>query len=358
MPAENNDRKKISASLLRWFRKNQRDLPWRKTKDPYLIWVSEIMLQQTQVKTVIPYFQRWAKSFPSVNALARASEAQVLKLWEGMGYYSRARNLQKAAKIVNEEYGGKVPNTFESISKLPGIGRYTTGAILSIAYDQAVPVLDGNVKRVLARLFCLRENGASSASQGRLLKTAETLLPKKNAGDFNQALMELGATVCTNKNPSCHLCPVKNLCRAQIENRQQAFPPKKAAIPAKKIEVSAAVIRRGGKVFIQQRPHNRLMGGLWEFPGGKRKKNETPDDCLRREIREELGVDIHVGKKMLALKHNYTQFRVTLHVYQCSLPVGRIQANCCEQWKWVRPEELSSYPFPAANAKIVRYLID
>lgn len=357
MPAENNS-KKISARLLRWFRKHQRDLPWRKTKDPYLIWVSEIMLQQTQVQTVLPYYRRWAKSFPSVQALAGAPQSRVLKHWEGLGYYSRARNLHKGAKLVIREHGGKVPDTLAAISKLPGIGRYTAGAILSIAYDKSLPVLDGNVKRVVSRLFCLKENGASSASLGILWKTAEQLLPKKNAGDFNQALMELGATVCTVKNPSCSICPVRKLCQAEAQNKQEEFPPKKAATPAKKIEVSAAVIERGGKIFIQQRPHHGLMGGLWEFPGGKRQKNESPDDCLRREIREELGVDILVREKLMTLKHSYTQFYVTLHVYRCRLPAGRIRARACEQWKWVLPEELPAFPFPAANAKIVKHLMD
>jgi len=355
MPPDNHC-KKIRAALLGWFRKNRRDLPWRRTQDPYLIWVSEIMLQQTQVKTVTPYYRRWAKSFPSVQVLARAPESRVLKHWEGLGYYSRARNLHRAAKIVVEQFRGEVPDTMESITGLPGIGRYTAGAILSIAFQKPVPVLDGNVKRVLARLFCLPENGASAASQNRLWQTAERLLPKRGAGDFNQALMELGATVCGARNPVCPSCPLQSLCQAQTQNLQHRFPPRKTAPPVKKIEVSAGVIRRGGKIFIQQRPLGGLMGGLWEFPGGKRKTNESPDACLRREIREELGVDIVVREKLMTVKHSYTQFRVTLHVYRCRLPSGRIRATCCEQWKWVEARQLAAFAFPAANVKIVRHL--
>ncbi|MFQ5673363.1 MAG: A/G-specific adenine glycosylase [Nitrospinales bacterium] len=348
--------KTIRTALLKWFRKNRRDLPWRRTQDPYLIWVSEIMLQQTQVKTVTPYYRRWIESFPNVQALARAPESRALKHWEGLGYYSRARNLHRAARIVVEQFRGKVPDTLEAITGLPGVGRYTAGAILSIAFQKAVPVLDGNVKRVLARLFCLPENGASAASQNRLWQTAERLLPKRSAGDFNQALMELGATVCGPRNPDCPSCPLRGLCQAHMQNLQHRFPPRKTTQAVKKIEVSAAVIRRGGKIFIQQRPLNGLMGGLWEFPGGKRKNNESPDACLRREIREELGVDILVREKLMTIKHSYTQFRVTLYVYRCRLPSGRIRATCCEQWKWVEARQLPSFPFPAANAKIVRRL--
>lgn len=348
--------KKIQTSLLAWYRKNKRDLPWRRVNDPYLIWVSEVMLQQTQVKTVIPYYRRWVKSFPNWRALASASENQTLKHWEGLGYYSRARNLHKAAKIIVDRYRGRVPDGFEEISRLPGIGSYTAGAILSIAFQKKVPVLDGNVKRVLARLFCLEENGGTSASEKRLRQVAERLLPERGVGDFNQSMMELGAMLCLPKNPACPLCPVKNFCEARMQNRQDQLPPPKARTAAKKIEVSAGVIWRNGKIFIQQRPRNGLMGGLWEFPGGKMKKNETPGACLEREIREELGVNIAVGEKLMTVRHSYTKFRVTLHVYRCRLPRGRIRASCCERWRWVEPGELKSFPFPAANVKIVERL--
>lgn len=314
------------------------------------------MLQQTQVKTVIPYYLRWLRSFPSVESLARAAEREVLKHWQGLGYYSRARNLHRAAKMVTEHYQGEIPDSLEEIQRLPGIGLYTAGAILSIAFGKRVPVLDGNVKRVLARLFRLAENGKTAESAQCLLQTAGQLLPGKHAGDFNQALMELGATVCLPKNPLCTTCPLNLYCKAKKENLQDRYPPPVTRPAQSKIEVSAAVILKGNKAYIQQRPQGGLMGGLWEFPGGKLEKSETPEDCLKREIREELSVDVVIESKLMTIRHSYTQFRVTLHAYLCRLASGRIRATQCEQWKWVAFNKLESYPFPSANAKIVEYL--
>ncbi|PIQ95708.1 MAG: A/G-specific adenine glycosylase [Nitrospinae bacterium CG11_big_fil_rev_8_21_14_0_20_56_8] len=350
------DKTIIRKALLTWYRKEKRDLPWRNTGDPYHIWVSEMMLQQTQVKTVIPYYQRWLETFPTVEDLAEAQSSRVLKLWEGLGYYSRARNFHAAARIVVREFGGKVPDSAEAILQLPGIGRYTAGAILSIAYDRRVPVLDGNVKRVLSRLFLIPGNRQIAGVEAVLWNKAEELLPRNHPGDFNQALMELGATVCLPKNPDCPLCPLSRVCRARKENAQAQFPASAKTTPAQKIQVSAAVIQKGGKTFIQQRPHKGLMGGLWEFPGGKLQDSESPEECIRREIREELGVDIRVGEKLMTVRHSYTQFRVTLHVFRCTLNNGRLRPTQCEQWRWVPPEDLEDYPFPAANARIVKFL--
>ena len=347
---------KIRGALLDWYDSEKRDLPWRQTRDPYSIWVSEIMLQQTQVQTVIPYYRRWMRAFPTLRRLAKAPEEKVLKLWEGLGYYSRARNLKKAAQKIQQDFNGVVPENYQDILSLPGIGKYTAGAILSIAHDQPLPVLDGNVKRVLARLFALKENGASGRSEKRLWQVAEDFLPDTRPGDFNQAVMELGATVCLPKNPMCPLCPLKKYCVAKNLGDPEKFPPPKPRTPAKKIEVSAAVLQRGKKIFIQQRLHDGLMGGLWEFPGGKRGKNETPEDCLVREIREELGIDIRISEKLMVIKHSYTRFRVTLHVFRVRLGAGRLKPTQCEQWQWVNHEELNSYTFPAANGKIVKYL--
>ena len=347
---------RIQQSLLEWYQREKRDLPWRNTDDPYHILVSEFMLQQTQVKTVIPYYQRWLKSFPTTETLAGAREPRVLKHWEGLGYYSRARNLHRSAKLMVNEFNGNVPDSWDEILKLPGVGRYTAGAVLSIAFNRNVPVLDGNVKRVLSRLFCLMENGSSSASENRLWQVAEKMVPSRLQGDFNQALMELGATVCLPQNPLCLLCPLSSACIAKKDNVQGNFPPAKVKAISKKIEVSAAVIHRNGKTYIQQRPQKGLMGGLWEFPGGKIEKGETPEECLSREIVEELGVQIKIKEKILTIKHSYTQFRVTLHVFTCTLLSGKIRATCCEQWKWVSPQNINKYPFPAANVKILDHL--
>ncbi len=348
--------KTLQSSLTDWYQQEKRDLPWRETRNPYHILVSEFMLQQTQVKTVIPYYTRWAKSFPTVQKLAAASESRVLKHWEGLGYYSRARNLHRTAKMIKEQFQGEVPDTLDEILKLPGVGRYTAGAVLSIAFDKKTPVLDGNVKRVLSRWFCLPENGGTPQSENKLWQIAEEILPEKQSGDFNQALMELGATVCLPKNPLCLLCPTSDSCQAQKNGAQEKFPPAKVKTPTQKIEVSAAVIYRNGKTYIQQRPKRGLMAGLWEFPGGKIEKNESPEDCLHREIKEELGIKIVIKEKIMTIKHSYTQFRVTLHVYLCSHKSGKIRATSCDQWKWIAAQEIDQYPFPAANVKIIKYL--
>ena len=348
----------VRRKLLVWYDKMKRDLPWRATKDPYCIWISEVMLQQTQVKIVLPYYRRWIKTLPTVEELASAPEQKILKLWEGLGYYSRARNLKKAAQIVTKEMDSKLPFTVAGLQNLPGIGRYTAGAIASIAFGLKAPALDGNVKRVLSRLFCINDNGATAASENRLWKKAEDLLPTRRAGDFNQALMELGATLCMPKSPICKRCPLSTDCEAFLKGSLEQFPPAKQKVPVKKIEVSAGIILKNKKVYIQQRAKNGLMGGLWEFPGGKRKKDESPEDCLKREIREELGANIANLKKIMTIKHTYTQFRVTLHVFNCCLSSGKLRPNGCEQWKWVPPAKLDKYPFPAANVKIVKYLTD
>jgi A/G-specific adenine glycosylase len=357
MAAEKSNNK-ISSALLRWFDSQKRDLPWRKTDDPYHILVSEFMLQQTQVKTVIPYYWRWLKSFPTLETLAAASETSILKHWEGLGYYSRARNLKETARIIHQEHDSQVPSDYESLIKLPGIGRYTAGAILSIAFNQNFPVLDGNIKRVLSRLFCMKEDGQTSASEKCLWQKAEQLLPVSRPGDFNQAVMELGATLCLPKAPLCLSCPLAAICKANEQEVQENFPPAKKKSPTEKIQVSAAVIRRGGKTYIQKRIQGGLMGGLWEFPGGKLEQGETPEDCLLREIREELGVDVLIRQKLMTIKHSYTRFRVTLHVYLCRLPSGRLRPSCCEEWRWASTEEILAYPFPAANVKILNYLTE
>ena len=350
--------KTLQKKLLAWYEKEKREMPWRKNLNPYRILVSEFMLQQTQVKTVIPYFERWMKSFPTLQKLARAKESTVLKHWEGLGYYSRARNLKKTAQIILKDYSGKVPDSMDEILKLPGVGRYTAGAILSIAFGQRVPVLDGNVKRVLSRIFLLNENGGNRQSENVLWETMHSLLPKTGSGNFNQAFMELGATICLPKNPLCLTCPLKHSCKAQIAGKQNLYPPRKQKTPSTKIEVSAAVIFRRNRIYIQKRKAGGLMGGLWEFPGGKFESGESAEQCLSREIKEEMGVTLHIDEKFMTVKHSYTRFRVTLHVFLCRIQSGRISPNQCEEWEWVKREELDSYPFPAANVKIIKSLVN
>ena len=348
--------KTLQKKLLNWYGEEKREMPWRNDRNPYRILVSEFMLQQTQVKTVIPYFERWMKSFPTVQKLARARESTILKHWEGLGYYSRARNLKKSAQIILKNHSGKVPDSMDEILKLPGVGRYTAGAVLSIAFDQKVPVLDGNVKRVLSRIFLLKENGSNRKSENILWETMQALLPEKGVGNFNQAFMELGATVCLPKNPLCLLCPLKQLCNAQKNGEQDLYPPQKQKSPSAKIEVSAAVIFRRNNIYIQKRKVGGLMGGLWEFPGGKFKPGESPEQCLHREIKEELGVTLHLDEKLMVIKHSYTRFRVTLHVFLCRLRSGKVSPSQCDEWTWIQAKDLETYPFPAANVKIIKSL--
>ncbi|MDW8228190.1 MAG: A/G-specific adenine glycosylase, partial [Anaerolineales bacterium] len=278
--------------LLAWYEKHARSLPWRNVSDPYAIWISEVMLQQTRVEAVIPYFERWMKRFPTVADLAAAPEQDVLALWEGLGYYRRARNLHQAARIIMAKYGGQIPRELSALRRLPGVGRYTAAAIASIAYGLDVATLDGNLKRVLARLFNIEEPVDTPAGEKRLWALAEQHLPRGRAGDYNQALMDLGATLCLPRAPRCPLCPVNEFCQARALGVQESRPVRQPKKETPHYTVTAAVIRRNGRVLLAQRPSRGLLGGLWEFPGGKVEPGESLPEALRREIREELAVDI------------------------------------------------------------------
>ncbi len=350
--------KDIQGKILTWYDRHQRDLPWRRTADPYAIWVSEIMLQQTQVATVIPYYERFLRQFPTVQKLARARQQTVLKAWEGLGYYSRARNLHAAAKTIVKDHAGRLPAAVDDLRRLPGIGPYTAGAIASIAFGLDEPVLDGNVIRVLSRLFCIRENVNDTATKTKLWSLAESLVPKGKASFFNQALMDLGATLCTPKKPQCLLCPLQSCCRAQQKCMQEQLPLKSRPKPVPHYHIGVGVVWKDGKILIDRRKPNGLLGGLWEFPGGKQQNGETLPACVRREVLEELGVKIKVGKAIMSIDHAYSHFKITLHVYECRYLSGCPQAIECTAWKWVSPKELGRYPFPAANQKIIARLKD
>ncbi len=342
--------------LLAWYRQNGRILPWRGHPDPYAVWVSEIMLQQTQVETVIPYFKKWMQRFPSVASLAAASEQDVLNTWEGLGYYSRSRNLHKAAKIVVAEYGGQLPADVDSLRRLPGIGRYTAGAIASLAFGLDQPALDGNLKRVLARLFDVTEPVNSPAGEKRLGELAAENLPPGQAADYNQALMDLGALICTPRNPNCPACPVSGWCQAYRNGTQVERPVKKRRPPQPHYVVTAAVIRRDGKVLLAQRPQNGLLGGLWEFPGGKQEPGESLPDCLAREIREELGAEIEVGKAVGEFRHAYTHFRITLHAFECRLIEGEPRPVEAQDVRWVELSGLGDFPMGKVDRQIALQL--
>ena len=345
--------------LLTWYEENARSLPWRGTSDPYSVWVSEIMLQQTRVETVIPYFERWIERFPDIVSLADASQQEVLTYWEGLGYYSRARNLHRAAQIVVVDYDGELPEDVRSLQKLPGIGRYTAGAIASIAYGQNEAVLDGNVSRVYARYFNYDQPVKSSSSQRELWSLASENLPCGRAGEFNQALMDLGATICTPRDPGCGTCPLARSCQAFAAGLQHERPVGITKAPLPHHTVTAAVIFRGDRVLITQRPQNGLLGGMWEFPGGKQQPGEDLASCLQREICEELGVEVEVGKQLGVYQHAYTHFKVTLHAFHCTLVNGREpEAVQVDDMRWTVLDELQDFPMGKIDRQISRQLIE
>lgn len=346
------DVKSLRQALFTWYAESGRDLPWRQTRDPYAIWISEIMLQQTQVKTVIPYYQRWMAEFPTIADLAAADQQQVLKVWQGLGYYARARNLHQAAQEIMRSHQGQFPKTIEAVMALPGIGQTTAGGILSAAYNQPVPILDGNVKRVLARLLALEipPNKALKA----LWQVSADLLDAENPRDFNQALMDLGATICTPKNPACLLCPWRTHCLAFKLNMQTELPASESRAPLPRKAIGVAVIwNEQGQILIDRRPQNGLLGGLWEFPGGKIEPGETIEACIQREIKEELGIEIEVGDHLITIDHTYSHFHVTLNVHHCRHVSGEPQPIECDEVRWVTIDELAEYPFPKANVQII-----
>lgn len=313
------------------------------------------MLQQTQVKTVIPFYDRWLNQFPTVQALAIADQQHVLKAWQGLGYYARARNLHRAAQEVVLNHGGVFPTDLPSAMRLPGIGRTTAGGILSAAFDQPTAILDGNVKRVLARLIALSVPPARAIAH--LWQCSEALLDPSHPRDFNQAVMDLGATVCTPHHPACGVCPWNHHCQAYNLGIQAELPmsDRRAPLPHKLIGV--AVIRnQQGKILIDRRRQEGLLGGLWEFPGGKVEPGETIAECIAREIREELGIEIAVGDHLISVDHAYSHFRVTLEVHDCRHLSGEPQPIECDEVRWVTLAEIDQYPFPKANVQIIEAL--
>lgn len=315
------------------------------------------MLQQTRVETVIPYFEHWMQRFPNVEVLAHASEQDVLVVWEGLGYYGRARNLYKAAQTVVSEYHGMLPGETRLLRKLPGIGRYTAGAITSIAFGCDEPTLDGNIRRVLARYFDVNEDARSTTGERALWKLAGQHLPPGEAGEYNQAMMDLGASICTPRSPACAACPLADHCQARALGVQEQRPVllPKPAIPHR--IVTAAIISRAGRVLITCRPPHGLLGGLWEFPGGKQQEGEDLPTCLRREICEELGAEVEVDAQLGVYRHAYTHFRVTLYAFKCILLKGEPYPIEAADLRWVTPTELSQYPMGKIDRMISQTLV-
>jgi A/G-specific adenine glycosylase len=310
------------------------------------------MLQQTTVPAVIPYYERWLKAFPDMRSLARAPLRRVLREWQGLGYYRRAGNLHQAAKTMAREHGGKVPDDEHELRSLPGFGPYTTAAVLSLAYGKPLPVIDANVRRVLMRVLGLR--GTADAKGDKKLRAfLETVFSKDSPGDFNQAMMELGALVCRSRNPQCLACPVREFCRAAREGTQEIIPrPRKLRL--EKIEAVVAVIEKEGRILIQKRPAGGLLGGLWEFPGGKVEPGESLTGALRREVREELGAGIKDIRRLTTVRHAYTRFQVTLHAYACRIRDPNFKTG--PRRRWVTLSSIRKYPLPSGSVKIVDFL--
>ena len=348
----------IRRRVLAWYDRQGRDLPWRRTRDPYHIWISEIMLQQTQVRTVIPYFERFMERFPTVQDLALAPAGDVLKAWEGLGYYTRARNIHRAARGMVERFEGQVPGSREELLSLPGVGPYVAGAVSSIGFNQPEAAVDGNVRRVFSRVFMIEEPMDRGPAQRLVAALAEDLVPKRRPGDFNQALMDLGAMLCTPKKPQCRECPLRTDCRAQQAGRQDELPLKgrRPAVPHR--WSTAAVIRdTTGKLLVTQRPPTGLLGGLWKLPGGLCEDQSSLRTCLREQVRAELGVEIRVKSEIGAVHHQYTHFRMTLTAFHCTLTRGEPAALGCADWRRLDWNDLDRLAFSKAEYKIMALLI-
>lgn len=338
--------------LLAWYATGRRALPWRATGDPYAVWLSEIMLQQTQVETVVPFYERFLERFPTIEALASAPLEEVLKAWENMGYYSRARHLHEAAALIVERHQGQLPDRWETIIRLPGIGRYTAGAILSIAFGQPLPAVDGNVRRVISRLFALEEPVDTPSAGEAIERMLAPLIPKREPGLFNQALMELGALTCKPRNPDCPVCPLADFCRAKALDRTAQLPVRNRRRPVPHREVAAAILGdERGRLLIVRRPAAGLLGSLWKFPGGILMPGEPLAEGLRRTVQEELDAEITVGPEITAVKHAYTHFRITLTAFSCSFANGRPELPD-NRWRWAARPELNALPFSRADRLI------
>lgn len=342
------------GDLVEWFRENKRDLPWRKTEDPYEIWVAEIMLQQTQVTTVLDYYQDFLEAFPTVEDLAEATQDEVLKAWEGMGFYARARRLHSAAGQVVREYGGQLPEDENERLDLPGIGEYTTAAIGAFAFDQASPVMDSNVERVIARWEGIETPVDRSDTQSRIESILEGILRRaETPGTVSESVMELGALVCTARNPDCSDCPLRESCEAFRTDRQSSMPVTRDSVEKPHHEIAVGVVEEDGEILISRRPEDAMLGGLWEFPGGKREDRESMPEALKRELKEELGVEVSVGEKIETVPHQYSHLSINLHAYWCSIESGTPRSREGQKWTWVRPGNLSDYAFPKANKTIL-----
>jgi len=346
----------LRSSLLRWYTANQRDLPWRRSRDPYAIWISETMLQQTRVDTVIPYYERFLERFPDVQALASSDQEDVYRQWAGLGYYSRARNLHAAARTIVDDFDGQVPAELDDLRSLPGVGRYTAGAVASIAFDKPEPVVDGNVARVLARVLGIRDDVKSSEVMTRLWDEAAALARGSRPGDLNQALMELGATICTPRDPRCTHCPAMRECNAHRTGDATELPVKRKRKPPLRVQAAAVWLERRHKLLAVRRAAGGRLGGLWEAPGSDLDRGQHPDAGLRDHLRDELGLELNTLEALGEVSHVFTGRTLRLHVYYCSDFRGRGRFSGLEGHRWAPLTELRELPQSSLTRKVVALL--
>jgi A/G-specific adenine glycosylase len=336
------------VALLGWFHAHKREMPWRSQRSPYRVWVSEIMLQQTQVATVTPYFQRFVGRFPSVRALAEADQQEVLKAWEGLGYYSRARNLQAGARMIVQKLSGRFPTSASEWQAVPGVGPYTAAAIASICYGEPVPVVDGNVLRVMARFRGDASDVMKQATRRDVAAFLQPHIETVDPSDFNEAMMELGALVCTPRSPACDTCPLRRGCVALRDASIAALPVKGGRTAVPHLDVAVAFVSDSrGRVLLRCRPDGGMLAGMWELPGGKRKGEESLDKTVVRSVRERTGVEVEVGARCGKVEHAFSHFRMTLHVFRATRVGGRVRAGS----RWVPQAEVADLPLPTANRK-------
>lgn len=351
--------KRERAILLRWYRKHRRDLPWRRVSDPYAIWISESMLQQTRVETVIPYYERFLSAFPDVHALADADTDEVLELWSGLGYYRRARNLQNAAKKIVTQFGGKLPDRAETLRELPGVGPYTAGAIASIAFDRPEPLVDGNVARVLARYLGIRAEIASRAATKKLWEVAGSLVQGEAPGDLNQALMEFGSLVCTPRAPQCPTCPLKNNCVARQSGTPEAFPVKAKRAATPRLHAAAVLLERGGKYLLVRRKSEGLLGGLWELPGGELTPRtalglHATQVALRERIATSLGLELDALRKLDTVEHLFSHRHLVLQIFRGEIASGKIRRDGYVAHRWATRRELDALAQSSLMRKVLQ----
>ena len=345
-------------ALLAWFKDYQRDMPWRHTDDPYRIWVSEVMLQQTQVKKVVGYYERFIERFPDVQHLAAAPLQDVLKVWEGLGYYARARNLHKAAQFIVDELDGKIPVDYATFRKLPGVGDYSAAAVQSIAFNAPYAAVDGNIKRVLARLFLMEAPINDAKSAKVFQRKADDLLDPNAPGFFNQAMMELGATVCRPQSPTCLVCPVNSFCEAFHTARQAEFPYRRETKPVPEHHLAVGVIYKNNEVLLTQRQLDGLLGGLWEFPGGQLTEGETAEAACIRHIDDVVNLSVTNVRYLTRVRHAYTHFKVVVDVFRCDYQAGEVVLKGPRDAKWIEVTALREYPLPRVTHKFLDKLIE